>query len=239
MSTTTEQNNLIKTCRHCGCFLFDLDGFCEKCKTHIDQEFHVEKIVCPECDWIQEAKVEHTIPWHTYVHTCEKCKHIIMESEWNNYKPSTTTSTEGKEVSAMQEHKKDLSTLFSVDLLFNNEWPINEEAKSYMGESYDDYVKEYNEKEAAVWFSNTYVEYDSCDCGGEYGCSHGGYPYKISFANNNKVCEGDFEDDTYMYLTGTRNTIRVEDYTKMTMGDFIAMCGIAGINLEFKKSPQQ
>ena len=41
-----------------------------------------EKIVCPECGQIQKAKVKHTIPFHTYIHECEKCKYIIMESEW-------------------------------------------------------------------------------------------------------------------------------------------------------------
>lgn len=44
---------------------------------------HEEKIICPECDSIQTGIVEHTIPWHSYVHTCTKCKYIIMESEWN------------------------------------------------------------------------------------------------------------------------------------------------------------
>ena len=41
-----------------------------------------EKIVCPECGYIQYAKVEDTIPFPTYIHECEECKYIIMESEW-------------------------------------------------------------------------------------------------------------------------------------------------------------
>ena len=41
-----------------------------------------EKIICPECGLIQYAKVEHTIPFSTYIHECEKCEYIIMESEW-------------------------------------------------------------------------------------------------------------------------------------------------------------
>lgn len=41
-----------------------------------------EKIICPECGQIQYAKVEDTIPFATYIHECEKCKYIIMESEW-------------------------------------------------------------------------------------------------------------------------------------------------------------
>ena len=41
-----------------------------------------EKIKCPECNTIQNAEVELTIPFATYIHECEKCGYIIMESEW-------------------------------------------------------------------------------------------------------------------------------------------------------------
>ena len=40
------------------------------------------RIVCPECGHIQYANVEDTIPFPTYIHECERCKYIIMESEW-------------------------------------------------------------------------------------------------------------------------------------------------------------
>lgn len=43
---------------------------------------HTEKIRCPECGTVQEATVEHTVPFYSYVHHCEKCGFIIMESEW-------------------------------------------------------------------------------------------------------------------------------------------------------------
>lgn len=41
-----------------------------------------EKIICPECGKVQKAKIKHTVPFDTYIHECEKCKYIIMESEW-------------------------------------------------------------------------------------------------------------------------------------------------------------
>lgn len=41
-----------------------------------------ETIKCPECGFIQSAFVEHTFTWSSYVHHCEKCNYIIMESEW-------------------------------------------------------------------------------------------------------------------------------------------------------------
>lgn len=43
---------------------------------------HSEQIICPECGVIQKATVIHTVPWFTYIHTCQ-CGYIIMESEWN------------------------------------------------------------------------------------------------------------------------------------------------------------
>ncbi|QHV99252.1 hypothetical protein [Spirosoma endbachense] len=45
-------------------------------------ESHNETIVCPKCELIQIATVEHTVPWHSYVHTCSACQYIITESEW-------------------------------------------------------------------------------------------------------------------------------------------------------------
>ncbi|HEY0108015.1 MAG TPA: hypothetical protein VGB67_00220 [Fibrella sp.] len=44
---------------------------------------HSETIRCPNCQAIELATVEHTAPWFSYVHTCSRCNHIIMESEWD------------------------------------------------------------------------------------------------------------------------------------------------------------
>ena len=43
---------------------------------------HAERIRCPECGQEQDATVQHTRPFWTYVHDCEKCGYTIMESEW-------------------------------------------------------------------------------------------------------------------------------------------------------------
>lgn len=45
-------------------------------------EQHTERIKCPECGTIQLANVMDTTLWLVYLHDCEKCKYIIMESEW-------------------------------------------------------------------------------------------------------------------------------------------------------------
>lgn len=40
-------------------------------------------IKCPECSKVQQATIQHTLPWNTYIHECEECSYTIMESEWN------------------------------------------------------------------------------------------------------------------------------------------------------------
>lgn len=44
---------------------------------------HIDIIKCPNCSHIQSATVLHSIPFSTFIHDCEKCKYVIMESEWN------------------------------------------------------------------------------------------------------------------------------------------------------------
>ena len=48
-------------------------------------DYHIETIKCPNCNTIQKAKVLHKTPFYDYTHECEKCKYLIMESEWNKY----------------------------------------------------------------------------------------------------------------------------------------------------------
>jgi len=124
---------------------------------------------------------------------------------------------------------------FSVELLWNDEFHPGESAISWMGkDEYDKFDKEYKAKEDAVLFTNTRVEYDSCDCGGEYGCSHGSWPITIHFGNNPESCKGDFEDETTLVLYGTKNAVTVHDYTKITIGQFVEICDIVGIVLHIK-----
>ena len=47
-------------------------------------EYHEETIICPKCGKVQVAKVEHTAPFYSYVHECEKCGYTILESEWEH-----------------------------------------------------------------------------------------------------------------------------------------------------------
>lgn len=41
------------------------------------------KIECPECGSVEIAVENHTTePFSTYLHSCKKCGHMIIESEW-------------------------------------------------------------------------------------------------------------------------------------------------------------
>ena len=46
---------------------------------------HTERITCPNCDTVQEANVgtNKNLPWLAYVHWCDSCGYLILESEWN------------------------------------------------------------------------------------------------------------------------------------------------------------
>lgn len=51
---------------------------------------HPVVIKCPECKTIQGAIVENSMPFATFIHICEKCDYVIMESEWEEVKPIKT-----------------------------------------------------------------------------------------------------------------------------------------------------
>lgn len=47
-----------------------------------NMETHHEIIKCTNCGSIETAEVEHTIPFYSYVHTCQ-CGYVITESDWH------------------------------------------------------------------------------------------------------------------------------------------------------------
>lgn len=55
-----------------------------------EMKSHTEQIICPNCGAKQTAVVEHTEPWWSYVHQCDRCGYIIMESEWYSLRKGRT-----------------------------------------------------------------------------------------------------------------------------------------------------
>lgn len=78
----------------------------QKIKDMNTNEIYPVIIKCPSCDFVQGALVERTIPFGTFVHECNNCKYIIMESEWSEIKPysiSPTPSGREQEIERLQE----------------------------------------------------------------------------------------------------------------------------------------
>ena len=44
-------------------------------------------IACPECGSLENANIKVGNPFNTYIHECSECGFIIMESDWDQYKP--------------------------------------------------------------------------------------------------------------------------------------------------------
>lgn len=90
-----------------------------------------ECIVCPNCETAQDANVEMT-PYHVfpaYVHNCENCEYIIMESEWETVddRKYSTPETEHLE---MDDDPILWAALKRVGMRFDSEhgwyWPFTE-----------------------------------------------------------------------------------------------------------------
>ena len=72
----------------------------------------------------------------------------------------------------------------------------SEEDKKYMPSHVYNAVKEKNEKlKSKVLFKNVKTQWESCDCGGGYPCSHGSYVYAIEVENEDKTHELIMEPD--------------------------------------------
>jgi len=55
-------------------------------------EKHAE-IKCPQCGYVQKAKIIKTFPFYTYIHYCEKCNYVITESDWDEIKKNVHEGT--------------------------------------------------------------------------------------------------------------------------------------------------
>jgi len=127
---------------------------------------------------------------------------------------------------------------FSVDHLCNNAYKIEEVKPEWMEQSdYEHYLKDWNDRQSKVMFNNIMVNFESCDCGSEYGCSHADYPYDITFKDNEKI-EAVFEDDG-IYLSNDFGFVKFEKLKDITMLHFVDACALIRINLaptEYYKS---
>ena len=75
------------------------------------------------------------------------------------------------------------------------------------------------------------LQWDSCDCGDGYGCSHGSYVYEIHIKNDDKTHMLDVESDYISFQNNGRYAcLPIPD---VTVFDFIRICQLCEIELEF------
>lgn len=107
--------------------------------------------------------------------------------------------------------------------------PSKSDLKYMPQEAYDEAVKEYENNNSKVLFTNILLDWDSCDCEG--WCSHGGWVYQLTVINGTDKNEIDVVDGDSLefYNNGKCGRIPIEN---STIYDFIRMCEICEINLE-------
>jgi len=131
------------------------------------------------------------------------------------------------------------ATFFNIPLdiegsnLENTGWMPSKEDVKYMGEeSYKNAVDECNLKNEKVIFKNVSLNWDSCDCGDGYGCSHGSYVYEIEIINDKEVLFVEFEDQYHICFSNNEKTVKIP-VVGASIYDFIRACKMCEIELEF------
>jgi hypothetical protein len=129
---------------------------------------------------------------------------------------------------------------FKEEYLSNREWHPGNFEDAYMSrESYEEQIKIFNDAEKMVVFKNTYISYDSCDCGDGYGCSHGSWPYEIKvFDESRKKCvnEIQYEDGDQIFIEGDLRQVTLNKiYSNLTLGEFYDFCKMVGVQLLLNK----
>lgn len=118
------------------------------------------------------------------------------------------------------------------------EWNPPESEIQWMGEvEFNKCKEDYLLAKSKVLFENVSLQWDSCDCGGGYPCSHGSYVYEIQVTNKEEVLVIDREDDDLVAEYNNINVRLPELY--MTCYDFYRLCEILGFELEFSESLKQ
>jgi hypothetical protein len=116
--------------------------------------------------------------------------------------------------------------------LENTGWIPSENDKKYMdGKNYLLAIEEANSKNAKVIFKNVSLQWDSCDCGDYYGCSHGNYVYDIDIINENKKINIEYTDGDSLEFYNNGKSCKIPT-AGATIFDFIRMCQICEIELE-------
>ena len=116
--------------------------------------------------------------------------------------------------------------------LENTGWIPSESDIKYMGEeNYKLAVEECNFKNSKVMFKNVSLDWDSCDCGDGYGCSHGSYVYELHITNGEKRHDIEYTDGDCLEFYNAGKCARIPT-AGATIYDFYRACELCEIELE-------
>jgi hypothetical protein len=126
--------------------------------------------------------------------------------------------------------------LSNLDLIDGYIWSPVEEDKLHMSQlAFDEAIDLAKKRREKLLFSNTFVNYDSCDCGGDYPCDHGDFPYEIEVKNSSgeiiTVIEIDGDALDFQSIDCSINIVGLKNFT---YADFARFCKLCGITLESK-----
>ena len=99
--------------------------------------------------------------------------------------------------------------------------------KEYDELLYNDELIKYETLKNGTIFCNIIADWDSCDCGDGYGCSHGSWIYQLRVLTETDVHTIEIEDEDCLYV----ETLKIP--LKATIGDFYRACQLCDIQLEF------
>lgn len=110
-------------------------------------------------------------------------------------------------------------------------WIPSEAERKYMDDdSIAKAIKEGEGKNSKVLFKNISLNWDSCDCGDGYGCSHGNWVYEIDITTKGNSHTLDIDDSgVTAYNNHRQSMIPAKD---VSVYDFYRMCEMCGIELE-------
>ena len=113
-------------------------------------------------------------------------------------------------------------------------WCPTESDKGVMSqESYDRAIVDFKVANALVLFKNVALQWESCDCGGEYGCSHGSYVFELKIITPDKTYTVDYEDYETLYFIGNDNKAAIPVVSGTTVYDFVRACELCEIELQY------
>lgn len=130
----------------------------------------------------------------------------------------------------MEDFKHYTKLEFLPEYFSNENWHPSNMDMDWMGEDeMKKAIAEWQAEEDKVIFNGFRVNWESCDCGDGYGCSHGRYPYDMECPFENT--DMSWEDDGF-YIENKFGFIRFDRVKEITMGDFITACSLLRIPIE-------